>query len=345
MQEIAGVTPFRGSVMQEQELVPQLTRQSYSLYIQDGVICQVPTIGKPPIRWVDRQFPGESAIERVDYAIERPTDPARMLELVDVAIIGGLHADEEESPYIVSTVLPGYVFPRLVAYNVNIHAGLHGKHGAIFPLQNGMASKTNASHIQFHQNGEVVGHMVNLNRQFPLPATIKTWEDTKRAVTFPEARLLLDMLKRNPVKFLFSFHEDTIRQGPYYYEIVPDARHDPFAQQSFILHGEVVTNLLKKGFRPFSGIDDTEDPSLGYFVRDGRVIQSIIDESGNLTNDTTFEMAAVELGRCGLTEGKRAFVIEIPGDASFGQKQEIISVFMDSLIVPFLRMQGVNIPS
>lgn len=343
---------------------PQYLRRTFSSFIgADGHIHTQQTEGKPPIRYEDHSFPFEGILERLDYAVvQEQTDTPRPIE---VALIGGIHADEERAPMIAASLFSDKQFPRIEAWNTHSMAGVLGKRGWVRPIppeegthQQVLArNRIRMNNAKEVDSGGVVGEMVDLNRQFPIPETAKTWEDVWKTVQYPEARLLLQMAKEHPsVKYLFSFHEDPefgygerpqpgmeqlTRDGVYFYDMCPDARTDTDAALVTMLKNHLSTALTRDGFSMFHGVDDPNDPDLGYIADHGYIYQPIVNTQGERKLDNTFESGMVELGRLGLINIKRAMSFEVPSGLDPERKYAIMDCIINTCIIPFLAAKGI----
>ncbi len=344
---------------------PAFLRRTYSSFIdKEGVIRTQRTVGKPAIRFEDHEMPPEGVLERLDYAViqEQSDDP----KPVEVALIGGLHADEERAPMVAAELFADKQFPRVEAWNTHVLAGMLGRRGWVRPLTlaeiaNGSVPERNR--IQMENTKQVVdggapGVAVDLNRQFPIPETAKSWEDVWKAVPYPEARLLLQMSRDNPnVKYLFSFHEDPefgygetpkpgteqlTRDGIYFYDMCPDARTDPDKPLVMKLKDRLAAALTQAGFSMFHGVDDPDDPDLGYAADHGYIYQPNVNEEGKRHLDKTFESGMVELGRLGINAVQRAMSFEVPAGLSPERKHMIMDIITNTFVLPFLEAKGIK---
>lgn len=342
---------------------------AHSLYVDHaGVIQDVVVHDKPPIRYRDDDFPCEGRLERLDYCRISPLEGKS--GTVEVAIAGELHPREHIVVNIARKRFAREQFPRVEAWNVHILAAVFGQRRYyVRPFTSHETARSVPKRERIHmKNGKrvkrdgVIGRKIDLNRQFHIPEHALSWEEVLRAVSYPEARLLLRMMRDNPdVRYLFSFHEDmehghngklqpqvkqlTRKDGVYFYDMCPDARNDADRVLIESLKRTMAAALIHHGFPLFHGIDDPRDPAFGYEADHGYIYQPIIDAAGTRRLDGTFESAMVELGRLGLTRVERAFSFEIPGRYSIAQKREMIDIIVTTFILPFCAAKGIRISS
>jgi len=173
------------------------------------------------------------------------------------------------------------------------------------------------------------GNGVDINRQFVTPG------DTP---SYPGARLLKKAVGAFPVKYLFSFHEDHPdpqdphdSPRPFYYYDIPQPSRD-LSVDALVdrLNGHLIASLRRKGFSTFTGIDDPDDLHLGSHFDNGYA------KVPSTYYDTTFETHMVDLGARGLSTVQRAFVFEIPGRATLGEKKVHVHEIFKTFITPFI---------
>ncbi len=356
-------TVYYGSA--ETSNVSTMLRTVHTLLIDaNGVVQDSVRLGvtHPYMQYDDRTLPLEHSIEHLDYTVVRPKNTPD--NPVTVALIGGLHADEEQAPIIAATLFENQSFPRLEAWNTHIAAAMLGRREWVRPFQVNETLDTVPQRERVRmkngkevRQGGVLGRKIDLNRQFPIPSDAHSWRDAFGAVVYPEAKLLLTMMKDNPnIQYVFSFHEDPefghkdhpkpgveqlTRDGVYFYDMPHDARRD--TDKAMV--GEIKTTLgnalTEAGFTLFHGVDDPNDPALGYFADHGYIYQPLINTQGERTIDGTFESAVVELGRLGITNVDRAFSFEVPGGLAPQRKTQIIDIITNTFILPFLAKKGV----
>lgn len=221
-------------------------------------------------------------------------------------------------------------------------------------------------------NSWTLSKKVNLNRQFPIDENATSWDDIERNITYPEARMMLQLVKENPdVKYLFTIHEDpefgdedtnvsTLAKGKedilvgakgvYLYDAHHDARTDTDRKLVKELQTRFFDSLIQRGFNVLEGTDDTADIDLGFNASRGYIDQPNVDEVGKrLPLDKTFESAFVEIGRLGLKgvndktiQAERAFCLEVPGRLSPERKAELLQVYQQELMIPFLAAHGIK---
>lgn len=221
-------------------------------------------------------------------------------------------------------------------------------------------------------NSWTLSKKVNLNRQFPIDKEATSWEEIEQNITYPEALMLLQMVKDNPdVKYLFTIHEDPEfgsedattsvqargnenilvgKQGVYLYDAHQDARSDSDKKLVKDLQTHFFDRLIERGFNVLNGTDDTTDIDLGFNATRGYIDQPNVDEMGKrLALDKTFESAFVEIGRLQLRgkdnkviQAERAFCLEVPGRISPERKAELLQVYQKEFIIPFLAAHNIK---
>lgn len=220
-------------------------------------------------------------------------------------------------------------------------------------------------------NSWTLSRKVNLNRQFPIDKEATRWEEIEKNITYPEARMLLQMVKDNPdIKYLFTLHEDPehgiedttnienrgiesallAKNGVYLYDAHRDARNDNDRELVDRLQKKFFGSLIERGFNVLNGTDDENDIDLRFEAHRGYIDQPNVDEKGNrLTLDKTFESAFVEIGRLGLKgvgdkviQAERAFCLEIPGRLSPERKAELLQIYQQELMIPFLAAHNIK---
>ncbi|MFZ2024682.1 MAG: hypothetical protein WAV51_00140 [Microgenomates group bacterium] len=337
-------------------------RMLHTLFLDASNTMQertVPVHNRPRIHFEDRTLPTENMVEHLDYTVVRPENVS---DPVEVALIGGLHANESEAPEIASVLFAKKSFPRIEAWNVNVAAGMLGTRGWVQPVADKeivpVRDRIRMNNTKEVKRGGKVGRKMDINRQFPIPEDAKSWDDVYDALSYPEAKLLLTMVKDNPdLKYLFAFHEDLefghndqvasvteslARDGMYFYDTPPDARTDADKQMIDGLKTNLATALTDVGFSLFHGVDDPTDPALGYVADHGYIYQPNVDEKGVRKLDGTFESAIVELGRLGLTDIDRAFSFEVPGGLVLERKKQMMEIITNTFILPFLAHKGIT---
>jgi len=218
----------------------------------------------------------------------------------------------------------------------------------------------------------VVAKNLNLNRQFPIGENVNDWNDIEKEIHYPEAKMFLQLIKDNPdLKYLFSIHEDqehgsddeiTYKQnagkaellfgnsGVYFYDSHFDANNDPDKELIGRLHQNFVNKSISRGFRIFTGCDSDNDLNLGFSANQGYIDQPSITKDGiRAESCKALEDAFVEIGRLGLTgkngqkiQAERAFCLEVPGRLSSRRKVELLKIYQEEFVVPFLVAHGIN---
>lgn len=174
------------------------------------------------------------------------------------------------------------------------------------------------------------GNDIDLNRAFP-PGEMPT---------YPGAILFRRVTDQFPIKYIFSFHEDHEPPGlPFYFYDIPRHVNDS-ATEDLVHHlrDNLVGALRREGFRTHTGLDDPNDPVLGYWVENGYVQQTAPDHY-----DTSSEVHFVDLGARGMSPAERAFVFEVPGFESRAVKKAHVDLILDTFVLPFIR-EAIPIP-
>ena len=195
-----------------------------------------------------------------------------------------------------------------------------------------------------------LGRKVDLNRECSVPSTAKTWDDVLRPTTRDEVRDLYVFLKNNPeLRALFLFHEDLEftghdpidvnigRQGGFYFydtfgNVADDRDKDLVAE----LKEKLLSEVHSAGFTLMNGSDDPDDPDLNNSVDQGYIAAEVQNDAGEFVDENSFEVAAVKLGRLGITKVRRAFVFEIPGKATLEEKKILYDIITRVFMEPFL---------
>lgn len=218
----------------------------------------------------------------------------------------------------------------------------------------------------------VLAKNINLNRQFFIEENARNWEDIEKTIQYPEAKMFLQLIKDSPeLRYLFSIHEDPehgtddeiIRKknagktellfgnaGVYFYDSHFDENNDLDQELIQKLHKNLVDRLVKCGFRILNGLDSEGDSNLGFSAERGYINQPNITKDGKRAKSSkALEDAFVEIGRLGLTgkddqkiQAQRAFCLEIPGRLSTRRKAELLKIYQEELIVPFLAAHGIS---
>lgn len=197
---------------------------------------------------------------------------------------------------------------------------------------------------------------INLNRQFPINEQVEDFDSARRAMTWPEARLLATATADLPnAKYIFSMHEDpeysldlgqaeeldSKEQGFYFYDVHYSYNDDPDKELVMKLKEELANELKRNGFYIKSGVDDPNDPNLGFEADHGYINQPIINKNNQMDEvDGTYETAMVALGQKGVISVERAFCFEIPGKISRKRKRELLGILQEKFILPFLKEKG-----
>jgi len=196
---------------------------------------------------------------------------------------------------------------------------------------------------------------INLNRQFPIDENAQELAQTIENFTWPEAKLLAQATRDLPnARFIFSMHEDPeyskdlgeeeeldSDEGFYFYDMYYSDQDDLDKELIFRLKENLANKLKEAKFYIMSGIDDPNDPDLGFFADRGYIKQPIVDKNGRMNEvDGTYETAMVALGQKGLLNIERAFCFEIPGKISQERKIELLSILQEEFITPFLKAKN-----
>ncbi len=200
-----------------------------------------------------------------------------------------------------------------------------------------------------------IAKKINLNRQFPIGENIQNLEQATQVFTWPEAKLLAKATEDLPnARFIFSMHEDPeydkdlgeekeldADEGFYFYDVYYSDQEDVDQELVFQLKENLANRLKEAKFYIMSGIDDPNDPDLGFVADRGYIKQPILNKDGQMNEvDGTYETAMVALGQKGLLKIERAFCFEIPGKISQERKLELLNILQEEFIVPFLKAKG-----
>lgn len=221
-------------------------------------------------------------------------------------------------------------------------------------------------------NEWVIAKKINLNRQFPIDGEISSWDDVEKQITYPEARMFLQLIKDHPeLKYLISIHEDPEhgsddeithqqnagkedlllgKSGVYFYDSNFGLKDDPDKELIKSLHENLVRRLVENGFRILNGLDSETDQNLGFSADHGYANSPNVNSDGKREKSGgSLEEAFVEIGRLGLTgkdgqkiQAERAFCLEIPGRLSPERKALLLKIYKEELIVPFLASHGIS---
>lgn len=202
----------------------------------------------------------------------------------------------------------------------------------------------------------ILSRKINLNRQFPVDENTETFDGSRRAMTWPEARILATATADLPnAQYIFSMHEDPeydkdggsgeeldADQGFYFYDVHYSFNDDPDRELVLGLKEELANALKAEGFFIMSGVDDVNDPNLGFSADHGYINQPIINRDNQMDEvDGTYETAMVALGQKNILKIERAFCFEIPGKISSDRKTALLNILQEKFIMPFLRAKGV----
>ncbi|NCQ65783.1 MAG: hypothetical protein COZ34_03045 [Candidatus Pacebacteria bacterium CG_4_10_14_3_um_filter_34_15] len=197
----------------------------------------------------------------------------------------------------------------------------------------------------------ILARKINLNRQFPVDERSNNFENSRKVLTWPEAKLLVTATADLPnAKYIFSLHEDPENykdgsdeepdsyQGFYFYDTHYFFNDDPDRDLVFRLKEELIDALKKEGFHIKNGIDDPNDPDLGLSAENGYINAPIINKDDQMDKvDGTYETAMVALGLKNILKIERAFCFEIPGKISSDRKTLLLSILQEKFILPFLK--------
>lgn len=201
----------------------------------------------------------------------------------------------------------------------------------------------------------ILARKINLNRQFLVDERSDTFENSREVLTWSEAKLLVTATADLPnAKYIFSLHEDPENykdgsqyepdsyQGFYFYDVHYFFNDDVDKDLVFRLKEELIDALKKEGFHIKDGIDDPNDPDLGFSAENGYINQPIINKDDQMDKvDGTYETAMVALGLKNILKIERAFCFEIPGKISLDRKTLLLNILQEKFILPFLKAKGV----
>ncbi len=184
-------------------------------------------------------------------------------------------------------------------------------------------------------------------------------------INYPEAKMFLQLIRdHSEIKYLFSNHEDLEHgsddfitrkkhkgredvlfgeSGVYFYDMHWQVGNDPDHDLVQELRSKFINRSIKCGFRTLNGTDNPFDPALDNLSDHGYIDQPNADQNGKLIKlDGSLESFFVEMGRLGLTKAERAFSLEVSGRLSPERKLELMEIYNEELILPFLEAHGIG---
>lgn len=218
-----------------------------------------------------------------------------------------------------SVTLPGFEYfikgtiPKLL-----IHSGTHGDEFEVIDLVQSALKKYETMLPDFIYVPKVSPSAVKLKTRFTANGhdiNRNFFSNSKD----PEVVENIKLIKGHKFELMVSFHEDPVSEDFYIYE------------QSFIPgdNKKIIDfnlQLKENGVKLLNGIDDPDDPSLGYqFVEGYRKFVAKKDEKNTGGHTTTWA----------LTEGiiKQALTPEIPGRLSLDRKRLIVETFFEEVLI------------
>ncbi len=136
----------------------------------------------------------------------------------------------------------------------------------------------------------------------------------------------IKILKHHTFDLFVSFHEDPESEEYYIYDSGLDKIDNIFVKQHNFF-------LRSNGIKLLNGLDDVNDPSLGYEFKDG--YRKFIETNGMTNNGMTTVWA--------ISEGiaKNCLVPEIPGLLDIKQKELIVDSFFLNVLCNFRNSSGI----
>jgi hypothetical protein len=141
----------------------------------------------------------------------------------------------------------------------------------------------------------------------------------------PEAIQIANLLKNYRFNLAVDFHEDRDRTTGFY--MFDEILHE----KSLVNFDNAQQKLQSLGLRMFNGIEDMEDPNLGYNVSDGyiQLTKAKLKPDVGFLSFWLLEQQIIE----------RMFTIEIPKRANHQTKNQIFPIILD-LAIDNLNPQG-----
>lgn len=329
-------------------------------YDEDGALIHEQNVDQTRMdAWLDmRMAIHQARAERIDYRVV--TKPGVAQTSVPVGYVGHVHPDETESVTALVSDLAQREIPRLEIFKANILGAVEDQRGHVAPHQ--LATNHRQAVDEYRQfkmsNGRVResndadavwGRRIDLNRHALIIGKPLTMDEAIAQLPIAELRLFFEAIRsQTALKLMVMVHEDSEfgadtpeqlaqgRHGVYFYDTVYDEREDSDHQLVLQLVNSWRQAVLAAGMTLFTGIDDPTDPYLGYEIDNGYEYRSTMTKDGQETVDGTLEAALVKLGGIGLNTIERVFVLEVPGKYSPEQKKQVITLFNDTVVVPYL---------
>ncbi|MFH0773389.1 MAG: hypothetical protein V1922_03700 [bacterium] len=141
--------------------------------------------------------------------------------------------------------------------------------------------------------------------------------------TTDESKAMISIIGSNKFDLVVSFHEDWEFGEFYMYDELADDENRDISS----LYTKFKQKLIKNGVGLFNGIDDPNDPILGYKFTDG---YATTRHKKREKENGPFESWAISQGI-----SSRCFTPEIPAKLKQEVKDKIVEAFFTDLIIPF----------
>lgn len=198
---------------------------------------------------------------------------------------------------------------------------------------------------------------INLNRQFPVNENATNLDQIISEFSWSEAKLLAEATRDLPnARIIVTLHEDPeyghkdkgegaeldSDQGFYFYDIHHSFMEDKDRELVLKLKDNLAIKLKEAGFYIKNGVDDPNDPALGFLAENGYISQAILNQNNQvIKSDGTYETAMALLGQKGLLKVERVFCFEIPGMISEERKRLLLSIVQEEFLVPFFKAKDI----
>jgi hypothetical protein len=203
-------------------------------------------------------------------------------------------------------------------------SGTHGNESEIVPLVEGVVWKYRKKLPSFMFIPEISPSACKLNTR-----NNKDNLDINRSFIIPpptdEVKAIMDLWSKYRFGIFLTFHTDPTATDFYLYDGHKDKDHKK--RRLDITEGYTLLNkdIRSFGINLFNGIDDTEDPTLGYEVKDGYTYWPM---STKINDHSTDYWLIMDTGLA-----KQVINPEIPGKATLDQKAKIIESIIRRLIL------------
>ncbi len=219
-------------------------------------------------------------------------------------------------------VIPGH--PEFLVYESGpsprllIHSGTHGDECEVIPILKQVLEEyesflppflyvPHVSPTAVAQKTRVNARGLDMNRIF--------WDGN----TEPEVLLNIQIMQGRHFDLFVDFHQDFEFESFYVYDVSKHPGEDPRLKS-------INQKLKDAGIELFSGIDDPNDPFLGYQFVEGSYKS---DQSGYMTEEGMIDLYFLKRN---LVE--RAWIVEVPGLLSLDKKRLIVENIIRELMIP-----------